>query len=198
MGNSKIIYGGQVLIDLTADTVSADKMLKGTTAHDKAGNSITGSCEYDAKTTDATAVAAEILSGKTAYVNKSKVTGTMPNRGGVAGVIQEIDETYTIPQGYHDGSGTVIIATREQAKLLPENIRDGIEILGVTGSMTGSEDVVAQPSVSVTPKTTAQTIVPTGKDSAGKAYNYLTQVVVGAIPYTETDNSAGGKTITIG
>lgn len=42
MAYSKIIYGGNVLIDLTADTVTADALLSGTTAHDKAGNAITG------------------------------------------------------------------------------------------------------------------------------------------------------------
>lgn len=42
MAYSKIIYGGNVLIDLTGDTVAADKLLAGTTAHDKAGNAITG------------------------------------------------------------------------------------------------------------------------------------------------------------
>lgn len=34
---NKVIYGGDVLIDLTGDSVSADKVLKGITAHDKSG-----------------------------------------------------------------------------------------------------------------------------------------------------------------
>lgn len=42
MAYSKIIYDGRALIDLTADTVTADALLSGTTAHDKAGNAITG------------------------------------------------------------------------------------------------------------------------------------------------------------
>lgn len=190
---SKVIYGGNTLIDLTADTVTAAKMLKGTTAHDKTGEQITGTCEYDANTTDATAGAAEILKDKTAYVNKNKVTGTMPNNGGVHGVIQEVNETYTIPQGYHDGSGTVVIATREQGKLLPENIREGVEILGVLGEMSGTEGAKPQ-AKTVVPSTDEQQILP---DTA-QGYNYLSQVTVAAIPYTETDNAAGGKTVTIG
>lgn len=39
---NKVIYGGDVLIDLTGDSVSADKILKDITAHDKSGAKITG------------------------------------------------------------------------------------------------------------------------------------------------------------
>ena len=69
---SKVVYAGETLIDLTADTVTAAKMLTGTTAHDKSGEQITGTCNYDAYTSDATAAAAEILAGKTAYVSGAK------------------------------------------------------------------------------------------------------------------------------
>jgi hypothetical protein len=109
----------------------------------------------------------------------------------VAGKIATKAGKYTVPQGYHDGSGTVEIDATEQAKLIPENIRDGVTVLGVEGIMSGSEDVKAQ-SKTVTPTTESQTVLP---DSP--TYNYLTQVTVNAIPYTETDNAAGGKTVTI-
>ena len=187
---NKVIYGGNTLIDLTGDTVTADKILASYTAHAASGAPITGSCTYDADTSDATATVAEILATKTAYKNGSKLTGTMPNRGAVTGTITTKTQTYTIQNGYHDGSGTVSISSTEQAKIIAENIREGVEILGVTGTMSGQEDVHAQ-SRTVTPSTTAQTITPeTG-------YNYLSQVTVNAIPYTETDNAAGGKTVTI-
>lgn len=52
---SKVVYGGKTLIDLTADTVTADKMLSTYTAHDKSGATITGTCTFDADTSDATA-----------------------------------------------------------------------------------------------------------------------------------------------
>lgn len=42
MGNSKIVYYGETLIDLTGDTVEAAKLLKGVTAHNKKGEKITG------------------------------------------------------------------------------------------------------------------------------------------------------------
>jgi hypothetical protein len=190
MAISKVIYGGQTLIDLTADTVIADKVLEGYTAHGADGEKITGTCTFDSDTSDATATAAEILSGKTAYNKGNKVTGTMKNNGAVTGSISTKAGVYTVPQGYHDGSGKVSIASAEQAKLIPDNIRSGITILGVTGSMSGTEGAKPQ-AKTVTPTTSEQVIVP---DSG---YNYLSQVTVSAIPYTENGNSAGGVTVTI-
>ena len=187
---NKVIYGGNTLIDLTSDTVDAAHLLSGYKAHDKSGAQITGSCTYDSNTTDATATAAEILATKTAYVNGNKLTGTMPNNGAVEAELTS-KTPYTIPQGYHDGSGTVSLDSASDAALVANNIRSGVSILGVTGTMSGSEDVHAQ-SKTVTPTTSAQTILP---DSP--TYNYLSQVVVNAISYVETDNAAGGKTVTI-
>ena len=189
---NKVIYGGTVLIDLTADTVTADKLAEGVTAHDKSGEIITGTNTYDSDTSDDTAMVAEILAGKTAHARGSQLTGTMRNNGAVTGEITTVDGEYTIPIGYHDGSGKVHINATDQDKLVAANIRQGVEILGVTGTMSGEEDVHAQ-TKTVTPATTAQTITP---DTP--TYNYMTQVTVEAIPYVETDNSAGGTTVTIG
>lgn len=187
---NKIVYGGKTLIDLTGDTISADKLLKDFTAHDKSGATITGTCTFDSDTQDATAAVAEILLGKTAYARGSKITGTMPNNGKANGVITTVSGKYTIPQGYHDGSGGVTIDADEQAKIIPTNIRQGITILGVEGTMTGTEDVKAE-SKEVTPTTSQQTVLP------GAGFNYISQVIVKAIPYVESDNSAGGITVTI-
>lgn len=190
---NKVIYGGETLIDLTADTVQEDKLLKGYKAHDKSGEIITGTCEYDANTSDATAVADEILSGETAYVNGSKVTGAMKNNGAVTGTITTKAGVYTVPQGYHDGSGKVSISATEQAKIIAENIRQGVSILGVQGTMSGTEGAKAQIK-EVTPSTSEQTVLP----NTEQGYNYLSQVIVKAIPYVESSNNAGGVTVTIG
>ena len=190
MAVNKVIYGGNVLIDLTGDTVTADKILSGYTAHNAAGVGITGSCTFDSNTQDANASSSEILSTKTAYVRGSKITGSMPNKGAVTGTISTKAGIYTIPQGYHDGSGTVAIASVEQAKIVPNNIRDGVTILGVTGTMSGTEGEVSQ-SKTVTPTVEGFDVLP------DTGYTCLSQVTVSAIPYEETDNAAGGKTVTI-
>lgn len=193
MAINKVIYGGRTLIDLSGDTVTADKILDGFTAHDKKGDTITGTCKYDVDSSDATAAVAEILQGKTAYVRGQKLTGTMKNNSAVAGTISSKDEQYTVPQGYHDGSGKVGIVDTEKEKLVPANIREGITLLGVEGTMSGTEDAKPQ-AKTVTPKTTEQIVLPDTEEG----YNYLSQVTVAAIPYQESENPAGGTTVTIG
>lgn len=190
---SKVVYGGKTLIDLTADTVTADKILSTYTAHDKSGAPIVGTCTFNADTSDATAAGAEILSGKTAYVNGVKITGEMKNNGAVSGVISKKADSYTVPIGYHDGAGKVAISTTEQAKIIATNIRAGVSILGVTGTMSGTESVKVQ-AKTVTPTTTQQTVLP----DSSQGFNYLSQVTVNPIPYNESDNAQGGKTVTIG
>lgn len=189
---NKIIYGGQTLIDLTSDTVTADKVLKTYTFHKADGTIGTGTCDFDVDSSDVTAAVAEVLASKTFAKAGQILTGTMPNRGSVTGTISTKAQEYTIQQGYHDGSGKVSISSTEQAKIVPTNIREGVEILGVTGTMSGEEGVKAQ-SKTATPSTSQQVITP---DSP--TYNYLSQVTIAAIPYTETDNAAGGITVTIG
>lgn len=115
----------------------------------------------------------------------------MPNNGAVTGKIITKGGSYTIPQGYHDGSGKVVIDETEQAKILAQNIREGVTILGVKGSMSGSEGVKAQ-AKTVTPSSAQQTILP------DTGYTHLSQVTVEKIPYVESENSAGGTTVTIG
>ena len=103
MAFNKIMLGDIPVIDLTADTVTADKLLTGATAH--AGNG-------------------EII------------TGSMTNNGAVTGSISTVAGSYTVPAGYHNGSGSVSIDSAEQAKIIPGNIAAGVSILGVQGSLT--------------------------------------------------------------
>lgn len=189
---NKLIVGEEVKFDLTQDDITADKLAKGIKAHDKSGAPIVGTSTYDADTSDATATAAEILSGKTAYKAGAKITGTMPNQEAKTLTIADKETPVTIPMGFHDGGGKAQIDATEASKIIPENIRDGITVLGVTGTMSGTEDAKPQ-AKSVTPTFEAQEITP---DSP--TYNYLSSVTVAAIPVSQTDNDAGGQTLKIG
>ena len=142
MGVSKINYGTKTVMDLSKDTVTASKLLKGITAHDKNGDQITGTYEAGTSgggtdTSDATATARNILEEKTAYIASGKVTGTMMNRGATSGTISKKTGAYIIPEGYHNGDGSVSIAEAERDKIIPENIKNGITLLGVSGTYTG-------------------------------------------------------------
>ena len=181
---------GTILIDLTTDTAEAADVLTGKYFHLKTGERVQGSCTYDSDTTDADASASEILSGQTAYVNKNKITGSMTNNGAVSGTISTVAGTYTVPAGYHSGLGSVGIDITEQAKIIAGNIKSGVTILGVEGTYSGQGATAT--SVNVTPYLTAATVLPpTG-------YDYISQVNVAAIAIAESDNAAGGRTITIG
>ena len=189
--NSKVVLSdGTVLMDLTGDTVTESDLTLGVTAHDKSGALITGTNTKDADTSDATAIASEILLGKTAYARGSELTGTMANNGAVSGTISSKAQVYTVPSGYHDGSGTVQIDSTEQAKIIDSNIKEGVTILGVTGTYAGGT-VTAQ-SKNATPSFQSQTILPDAN------YDYLSQVTIAPIGVDYTENSAGGYTVTVG
>ena len=183
---------GTILIDLTTDTAVAADVQSGKYFHLATGERVQGSSTKDSNTTDANATASEILSGRTAYVNKNKITGEMTNNGAVTGTITTKAQEYTIPAGYHSGLGKVSISSTEQAKIIASNILNGVTILGVTGNVSPSSSVTSG-AVTVTPYLTAQTVLPS---SISK--DYISQVNVSGIAVNYSDNAAGGRTCTIG
>lgn len=75
------------------------------------------------------AVAVDVLEGKT-FSNKDDVgiDGAMVNNGAMTFNPGTADQT--VPEGYHDGSGTV----QGDADLLPGNIKSGASIFGIGGT----------------------------------------------------------------
>ena len=191
MGYSKLVIEGRgTVFDLTGDTVTAEKLLKNATAHGADGELITGECTFDVDTSELTALAAEVLVGKTFAARGAVITGEMPNNASYEAVIDDVNVPAQIPSGYHDGGGSVGIAATEIAKLIPGNIKSGVELLGITGTY-GGEDIKVQ-SKTFRPTIAGGMVIP------DENFDYLSQVTVEPIPITETPNAAGGITVTIG
>lgn len=88
---------------------------------------------YDTASADASG--ADLLTGKTLFGASGAVSGSMANNGGTGGTISTKAGTVTIPAGYTTG-GTVAISSTEQAKIIASNIKSGVTLLGVGGSLT--------------------------------------------------------------
>lgn len=97
---------------------------------------------FDASQTDASA--SDVLSGKVFVRGSGEDTGTMTNNGSTGGDISTKAGTVTIPAGYTSG-GTVQISAAEQAKVIASNIKSGVTLLGVAGSL--SLPTISQDSV---------------------------------------------------
>lgn len=93
-----------------------------------------------ASQTSANAGAGDILSGKTAYVNGSKVTGTIANQGAKTSTLN-CGGSYTIPTGYHNGSGKVTansLASQTGVQSGKTAISAGVVRSGYEGWVNGS------------------------------------------------------------
>lgn len=101
------------------------------------------------------------------------------DNGAANGSISAKDESYTIAKGYHNGSGTVQIAQQEKEKLLPENIKSGVSLLGVVGNFNGGG---AKLQTKTATPTKAQQII-----SPDEGYDGLSAVTVEAIPANYAD-----------
>ena len=135
-----LLGGSSSRINLNVPTstygdATSDDVISGKTFTSAAGLKVKGShvCSGGLDTSDATASASHILSGKTAYVNGSKVTGTISSQS--AQTITPGTSDKTIASGkYLSGTQTI----KGDANLVAGNIKSGVSIFGVTGSYTGS------------------------------------------------------------
>ena len=148
MAVNKVVYGTTVLVDLTEDTVTADKLLKGATAHNAAGEPVTGEMEPSIDTSDATATETDMARGVTAYVNGKKITGTVETRKDGTG-LNFNDEDVTILD--RSSSGLVLLYAVPGKNYL---IRPSVEValyaeLGRFGDATAADVAAGKTFTSV-------------------------------------------------
>lgn len=85
-------------------------------------------------TGDATIAPADVLTGKVGFGADGEVSGSMASNGATGGTISTKAGTVAIPAGHTTG-GTVSISSTEQAKIIASNIKSGVTLLGVAGSL---------------------------------------------------------------
>lgn len=88
---------------------------------------------FDTASADITS--ADVLTGKTGFGSNGSVSGSMANNGSTSGNISTKAGTVTIPAGYTTG-GTVSISSTEQSKIVASNIKSGVTLLGVAGTLS--------------------------------------------------------------
>lgn len=113
-------------------------------------------------TSDATATAAQILDGATAYVDGELVEGTMPNNGAVTETLDAATTSYTVPAGYHSGTGKVSVSLETKSATPTKSPQT---ISPSTGKLLSSVSVAAIPEAyqDVTSVTAVAADVLTGK-----------------------------------
>lgn len=142
-GVSKVIFGGRTLVDLTGDTVIAGVLRKGYTAHDKSGTQITGTIpdvtlgEISISVSSSGLITASI-NQDAGYISEKSGSKTQQLTTQGAQTITPGTADKTIPAGrYLTGVQTI----KGDAKLVAANIKSGVTIFGVTGTMEAGATV---------------------------------------------------------
>lgn len=143
----RFISGNNFKLDVSAKAsefgdASTSDVLSGKTFTSVNGLKLTGTATSTGTTLPSLsnpASIANVLAGRQFIDGEGvKRTGTMSNRGTVNLVINNIYDTLGVNEGYHSGYGAAYISSTEKSKIIPDNIKSGITILGVSGTYIGS------------------------------------------------------------
>lgn len=160
-------------------------------------------------TSDATAGAGDILSGKTAYAGGEKVTGTIASKG--SGDLSASGKTVTVPAGYYPSQVSKSVATATQATPSISVSSEGLITASATqgagyvssGTRSATKQLTTQSGKTVTPGTSLQTAVASGRYTTGpvtvagdanlKAENIKSGVSIFGVAGTLTAGSGGSS-----
>lgn len=151
MAINKVIRKGTTVLDLTSDTVTPETLMQGVTAHNAAGDPIVGTASSGIDTSDATATAADMLSGETAYAKGEKITGTFTIDSELTTQDNLISQIQTALQNKAAGSEPVlqnktVTPSTSTQEVRPDTGYDGLSQVTVNAMTTATQ---ATPSITV-------------------------------------------------
>lgn len=173
MGNSKIVYYGETLIDLTGDTVEAAKLLKGITAHDKKGETVTGTFEA---AEPYAIISVTYPEGSVCTCSNGSVTLTAKDTTGKALFVIPTAGTWTVKavKGSKSASKAVSITAEGQVEIV--TLTYGLYIFKNGSGLTSGYSIKSNSIISA-PKVSSDTISWSGNSESGGVAFYIDPAV---------------------
>lgn len=201
MSVNKVTAFGENLIDLTEDTVTKDNLIKGVTAHDASGNSVTGNFDTDKyleKTGDASNTTA-VFSGSKERENISTGEKLSVIFGKIAKFFSDL-KTVAFTGNYRDLSGTPSVVSKTADGLCPKNggtttkfLRDDGTYAVPTSSVIGLSTLEQVTAAATAGNVTA----PVGAGALAEVNSSLVDVIQEVELWSQNSSSFEAQTITI-